>query len=121
MQHPGPAAYGARRMVDQLVEGKGLRSDRVYDQVFRLVRRIDSQPGQVFDVDGLQQVFACAGYDEYGELAKHPGDVVQQDVAFAEYECGPDNGIGEPRLENRPLYLRLTVEVRVRRVKGTGW
>jgi len=46
-------------------------------------------------VDRLQVVAAIAGDREDREVTEQPGDVVNQDIAFAKEQRWPDDGIRE--------------------------
>ena len=41
---------------------------------------LDGQIGQIADVDRLQPVVAVSENAQHGQLAEHPGDVVDQNV-----------------------------------------
>ena len=73
--------------------------------------RVHRQRRQVFREDWLEPIAAPARYDEQRESAQQPGYVIDKDIFDAEDDRGPDDGVGDSRVDDRLLYLGFPSEV----------
>ena len=110
-QESASHAHRGRQQAKQGLEGERVRPRSVGDGALAL-RAIRNRLGRkVFNVDGLHLVVAAPADGKYREAPKRPGDVVEQQVALAEHQGGPDDGVGDSEALQHILDLHLALEV----------
>ena len=100
--------YHRGQQAKQSLEGKCFRPGGVGDKVFTQTTSRHRLGSQVLGIDGLNRVVAAP---EDGEAPQGPGHVVQQQIALAEEQGGPDDGVGDTRILKNLLHLPLAPEV----------
>jgi len=69
------------------------------------------QRRQVTRVDRLQLVFSISKNAEDRQAAQHPGDVIDQDVLFAEDHRGSQDGIRQTAFPYHSLELSFAAKI----------
>ena len=103
--------YRRGEQAKQLLEGERVRPGSVGHGVLAWRASRHRLGRKVFGVDGLDRVVAAPIDGEDREAPQGPGHVVEQQVAFAEYQGQPDDGVRDSQAHQHVLHLRLAPEV----------
>ena len=111
MHQPDAGIHRQGQQAEQFLEGERLRPGGVGNETVTARTDIHRLGRQVLGVDGLDRVVAAPEYGEDREAPQRPGHVVQQQVALAEHQGWPDDGVGYPGIPQNPLHLPLPTKV----------
>jgi hypothetical protein len=106
-----PHANDASKLPDELAVAVGLRANGIDDPVRALDSLCDSEVGEIVNVDGLQAIVTCPEDSEDGEVAEHPGNVVDEDVLTSEENGRTEDRVRKPGFSEVALDQSLPAEV----------
>ena len=111
VHQPDAGVHRLGQQPQQLLEGEGVRPGGVGDKTVVPRAGRHRQVRQVPGMDGLDLVIAAPEDGEDREPPQRPGHVVQQQIALAEDQGGPDDGVGDTHILKNLLHLTLAPEV----------
>lgn len=89
--------------IDKFPVGKGFGPDRVDHDVLITLPFLNSERGQVIDVDWLKLIRSVSEHSKQWKASEYPGDVIDKDVFLTEENCRSQDGIGNPRVFDSTL------------------
>ena len=95
----------------KLTIGESLGSDGIDDPVGLILTLFDSQLSQIIHIDGLKAITSITKNTKNGQVAQRPGNVIDQDIFFAEENRRTQDGVRYPGLDQATFQAGFAAEI----------